>query len=72
MSMQVIMESKPLSHSAKIARAILKVIVVPLIVLAIASRFTVPSWSWIDISLIVLFVLAAVLVVIGRLTTNDQ
>jgi hypothetical protein len=62
------METHNLPRSARIARDILKVIVVPLCFLAVISRFTVPDWYWIDIALVGLFPLAVVLAIVGRIT----
>ena len=61
-----------LPRSARIARGILKIVAMPLIILAVASRFTDPDWYWIDITLIGLFVCAVVLALIGRVTSEEH
>lgn len=62
-----------LPESAKLARRILKVILLPVVVLAVVVRFTVvPAIYWIDVVFIVLFVIAAVLAVVGRVFTAKK
>jgi len=62
-----------LSQTAKVARRVLKVILLPVVALAVVVRFTVvPATYWIDVVFIVLFVIAAGLAVIGRVFTVKE
>jgi hypothetical protein len=61
-----------LPRSVRIARFLLGMVAVPLIVLAVAVRFTTPDWYWVDITLIGLFALAVVLAVIGRVASKEK
>jgi len=58
-----------LPASARIARKILKLIAMPLIVLAVVVRFTIPpaTW-WIDYTFLGLLVFAVLLAAIGRVS----
>jgi bacteriorhodopsin len=61
-----------LPRGARIARFLLAMVAVPLIVLAVAVRFTTPDWYWADIALIGLFALAIVLAIVGRVTHKTE
>jgi hypothetical protein len=63
------MESNKLPASARIARQVLKVIALPLIVLAVLVRFTIPpaTW-WIDYTFLGLLLFAVLLAAIGRVS----
>jgi hypothetical protein len=65
---QIAMETSELPVSAKIARKILKLVAVPLIVLAVVVRFTIPpSTWWVDYVFLALCAFALILAAIGRL-----
>ena len=61
-----------LPRNVKLARMALKVIFVPTVVLAVAVRFTLPSYYWIDLLFIALLLVAAVLAVVGRVFTSKK
>lgn len=62
-----------LPNSAKLARKALKIIMLPLGLLAVAVRFTVmPSTYWIDGVFIVLGLIAVVLAVTGRVFASSK
>lgn len=67
----MIMEELP--DSAKLARKLLKVILLPAVILAVVVRFSIaPSAYWIDILFIALFLVGAVLAVVGRVFTPKK
>lgn len=62
-----------LPQSARLARKILKIILLPIVILAVVVRFTVvPETYWIDVVFIGLFVIAAALAVVGRVFNKKK
>lgn len=60
-------------QSARLARKILKIILLPIVILAVVVRFTVvPETYWIDVVFIGLFVIAAALAVVGRVFNKKK
>jgi len=62
-----------LPQSARLARKILKIILLPIVILAVVVRFTVvPETYWIDVVFIGLFVIAPALAVVGRVFNKKK
>lgn len=67
------METTELPASARIARKALKLVALPLIVLAVVVRFTIPpSTWWIDGVFIALCLVAVVLAAVGRVPARKD
>lgn len=67
------MDTSELPASARIARKVLKIIAMPLIVLAVIVRFTIPpSTWWIDYIFIGACLVAVLLLAIGRVPLHKK
>jgi hypothetical protein len=53
-----------LPPSARIARIALRFLIIPMVIIGIAVRFTAPGWT--DVTFLILLAIAVVLVVVGR------
>lgn len=59
-----------LPSSAKFARRVLKIILLPVVILVGITRFTPSQWYWLDIICVAFVLLAVILVVVGRVFTS--